>query len=70
MRVSTDVSEEAWAGLLDLAGGDAKLVMKALEPDANGDPVKFEDALQRIVQMRLELDRAVYAHNLTKVSGT
>lgn len=68
MRMSTDISEEAYAGLLDLAAGDAKRVMKALEPDPDGRPVTFEEALDRIVKSRIAFERAAYAHNLTKVA--
>ncbi len=57
MRISNDTSEESYAAFLDLAGGNSALVMKALEPHADGTPVTFEEALDRIVDLRLEADR-------------
>lgn len=54
MRMSTNRSEEGFKGLVDLAGGDMKLVLEALEPDENGSPVSYETAVNRIVELRIE----------------
>jgi hypothetical protein len=57
MRMSTDRGEEAYAGLLALAGGDSKLVVRALQPAADGTPVSFEEAAKRVVELRLAADQ-------------
>jgi hypothetical protein len=64
MRMSTDRSEEGFKGLVDLAGGDMKLVMEALEPLENGVAVTYEKAVDRIVQARIARE----GKNLTVVT--
>ncbi|MBN3777951.1 hypothetical protein G3O06_10335 [Burkholderia sp. Ac-20345] len=62
--MSTDQSEEGFKGLVDLAGGDIKLVLAALEPLENGEPVTYEQAVDRIVQVRIARE----GKNLTVVA--
>ncbi|WP_129514241.1 hypothetical protein [Burkholderia stabilis] len=64
MRISTNRSEEGFKGLVDLAGGDIKLVLEALEPSADGSPVTYEEAINRIVERRI----ALKGKNLTTVT--
>ncbi|QVN19585.1 hypothetical protein [Burkholderia pyrrocinia] len=64
MRISTNRSEEGFKGLVDLAGGDIKLVLEALEPLADGSPVTYEEAVNRIVERRI----ALKGKNLTTVT--
>ncbi|WP_233343593.1 hypothetical protein [Burkholderia cepacia] len=64
MRISTNRSEEGFKGLVDLAGGDIKLVLEALEPFADGSPVTYEEAVNRIVERRI----ALKGKNLTTVT--
>lgn len=64
MRMSTDRSEEGFKGLVDLAGGDIKLVLEALEPLENGAPVTYKEAVKRIVHARIARE----GKNLTVVA--
>ncbi|SAL01987.1 hypothetical protein [Caballeronia ptereochthonis] len=53
MQISTGFTEEAYKRLLDFAGQDPQKVLKALEPAPDGTLPSFEDALRKIVDLRV-----------------
>jgi hypothetical protein len=55
--MSTDTSEEGLRGLVDLAGGDLKMAIAALEPHTDGTPVTYEEAVDRVVKARIAQHR-------------
>lgn len=61
MKTSTKFSEDTYAGLLDLAGGNDRMVKDALA-QKGGEPVPLADTVARIVEAR--------KHNLGKCQET